>query len=314
MSFHPQLEDQVSALEAKNEAAQSENENLRDLLGRLQKENMTLKQSSFTFAVPRDAGSSSDPSFYGSNMGASSSTTSPPLSQDSFDFSSLTTLDPNMLSLLDDGQQGGNMNVDFGNFGSSPFTTIASNPDYMSFASYFDPNPPAPQSNPASSPFSFDLNSMTSWTGNSPSQNGTNSMHDLFGGFGNSMDFPPFGSTPALSSSSISPVSHSHLDTPPMKHSPSSDSAPCPKTKEEMEAHVKDPSPFAPSPNLTLTQNESADPVIMCQGSSFPKTQLSEKNVPLMDVWRNITGNPRYKVCTGTHAHLNVETNVPSGS
>ncbi|KIO07348.1 hypothetical protein M404DRAFT_43642, partial [Pisolithus tinctorius Marx 270] len=37
------LEDQVAALEAKNEEAQTENNNLRDLLSRLQQENIALR-------------------------------------------------------------------------------------------------------------------------------------------------------------------------------------------------------------------------------------------------------------------------------
>jgi AP-1-like transcription factor len=49
----PQLEDKVAALEARNEQAVSENENLRDLLSRLQGENVRLKQSSFSFSVPK---------------------------------------------------------------------------------------------------------------------------------------------------------------------------------------------------------------------------------------------------------------------
>lgn len=44
-----QLEDQVAALETKNQNQATENENLRELLGRLQNENLMLKQSAFTF-------------------------------------------------------------------------------------------------------------------------------------------------------------------------------------------------------------------------------------------------------------------------
>ncbi|KAF8521518.1 hypothetical protein JB92DRAFT_3111139 [Gautieria morchelliformis] len=46
------LEDKVAQLEAKTESQATENENLRDMLGRLQHENVALKQSSFTFSVP----------------------------------------------------------------------------------------------------------------------------------------------------------------------------------------------------------------------------------------------------------------------
>jgi AP-1-like factor len=48
----PQLEDKVSELEAKNAGNEFENENLRQLLSKLQQENMALKTSAFTFSMP----------------------------------------------------------------------------------------------------------------------------------------------------------------------------------------------------------------------------------------------------------------------
>ena len=59
--FH-QLEDKVSALESKNQNQDRENENLRDLLGRLQNENLLLKQSAFTFSFPGGANAGAKPS------------------------------------------------------------------------------------------------------------------------------------------------------------------------------------------------------------------------------------------------------------
>ncbi|KAG8875904.1 hypothetical protein FRB97_004640 [Tulasnella sp. 331] len=50
------LEDQVAALEEKSAGQLQENENLRDLLGRLQNENLMLKQSAFTFNMQRTTG------------------------------------------------------------------------------------------------------------------------------------------------------------------------------------------------------------------------------------------------------------------
>lgn len=47
-----QLEDKVSELEAKNAGNEFENENLRQLLAKLQQENMALKTSAFTFSMP----------------------------------------------------------------------------------------------------------------------------------------------------------------------------------------------------------------------------------------------------------------------
>ncbi|CDZ98362.1 bzip family transcription factor [Phaffia rhodozyma] len=50
------LEDQVAALAAMSEGQKSENENLRDLLSRLQSENVRLRQQAFTFSVPKAGG------------------------------------------------------------------------------------------------------------------------------------------------------------------------------------------------------------------------------------------------------------------
>ncbi|KAG8939285.1 hypothetical protein FRC04_006725 [Tulasnella sp. 424] len=70
------LEDQVSALEQKSSAQATENENLRELLGRLQNENLMLKQSAFTFnfnsaQTPR---STSTPTVSGSRTTPSTAT------------------------------------------------------------------------------------------------------------------------------------------------------------------------------------------------------------------------------------------------
>jgi AP-1-like factor len=48
-----QLEDQLAAMEAKHDQTQSENDNLKEMLRRLQTENVLLKQAAFTFSVPR---------------------------------------------------------------------------------------------------------------------------------------------------------------------------------------------------------------------------------------------------------------------
>jgi AP-1-like factor len=56
-----QLEAKVAELENKSYSSTAENENLRAILKRLQEENVRLKQSAFTFAVPR-AGSTSNSS------------------------------------------------------------------------------------------------------------------------------------------------------------------------------------------------------------------------------------------------------------
>ncbi|KZT42749.1 hypothetical protein SISSUDRAFT_844426 [Sistotremastrum suecicum HHB10207 ss-3] len=78
------LEDRVAALESRNESTQAENENLRDLLQRLQSENLLLKRSAFTFTVPPGSTSVPHPGAAPSGNGDSnphSAADSPPDSQ-----------------------------------------------------------------------------------------------------------------------------------------------------------------------------------------------------------------------------------------
>ncbi|KAF7306426.1 BZIP family transcriptional factor [Mycena indigotica] len=172
------LEDKVAALEAKNDQASSENENLRDLLARLQNENVMLKQKQsqqFTFSVPKGQGASaaSAATAAGRSPATSISAASPSTSAPNpLDWSSLTAFDPAVLNLLDDTPQqtatDDAMKMNFGfnqpvvqqqkpstssalSNALSSFTTIASNPMFTSFASAFDMTPPHHTMTPGSS-------------------------------------------------------------------------------------------------------------------------------------------------------------------
>ncbi|KAF9014916.1 hypothetical protein BDQ17DRAFT_1418052 [Cyathus striatus] len=392
------LEDKVAALEAKNEQALHENENLRDLLNRLQNENVILKQSSFTFSMPKAPGveqnsipnsmatqspsfsSVSPPSRQSSAVSPSASNQASPKPTNPIDWSSLTSFDPNVLNLLDDSPQPtateGAMHMDFG-FGESstglasnaPYTTIASNPMFMSFAHTFDTlsQPLAESISPGSSSsngtgngvagnngngngnisnvFNFDINSLSTWSSPPGSVQETTSLDDLFAGWGatSSVDLPPY-LTP--SQSSISPVAHhsdvssvfkntnSSSNTPlttsnvearspatssssspsssvsdPSYNSPRESSTSdsdalsctgtgCPKTKTELTQRINSegPSPFAPSSTpLKKSTDNVLGTMITCAGSSFPKTQKSDKNVEVLSAWRSITQNPNFK-------------------
>ncbi|TFK47938.1 hypothetical protein OE88DRAFT_579215 [Heliocybe sulcata] len=192
------LEDKVSALEAKNAVAQSENENLRDLLQRLQSENMQLKQAAFTFNVSSSSSPPSQPQpkpnpqpLYAALRDYSFNFSSPPVTgagsmnmgSDSIDFNALTTFDTGALddqSATDvrmdlgyDPQMGGGSNV------RSPYRTIASNPLFMSFAEpapeYEQPQPQPPQQqqvfsfSPVSSPPTSHAQPQGSTSGNGKS-------------------------------------------------------------------------------------------------------------------------------------------------
>jgi len=336
----------VAALEAKNEEAAHQNENLRDLLTQLQNENLILKQTSFTFSVPKNAASSVDPAreTYSTDFGsAHSPIASPPKLTNPLDWSSLTAFDPSMLNLLDDGlpqptATEGAMQMDFG-FGSnstglssnSPYTTIASNPSFMTFASAFDTmsppsvdtNPTASTSNSGNNAYNFDMNNLSTWA-NSPQSNSNQEFDDLLSGYlgntNNNVDFS-FMNTP----SSLSPISH-HLN----KHSPaasSSSSSPsfsgsdplfsspresltsdsdaghdeseCPKTRSDLLRKIVEtgPSPFGPPMPLRKRTDSVLGSMITCAGSNFPKTVKSDQNIEVLSAWRSITSNPNFKVC-----------------
>ncbi|KAF8523096.1 hypothetical protein BU17DRAFT_63993 [Hysterangium stoloniferum] len=165
------LEDKVAQLEAKTETQAAENDNLRDMLSRLQNENTLLKQikqSSFTFSMPSsssagpsdltrptrsssgsinmfnssgaDAGRSHLPSTSSGLPTSPSNNDSSPTLFDQFDsFSTLNASTPTSSVTT----PGGSVNVNstlspadldtMALFGSTGFTTISSNPMYTSY-------------------------------------------------------------------------------------------------------------------------------------------------------------------------------------
>nr|GAT50350.1 BZIP family transcriptional factor [Mycena chlorophos] len=354
--------------------ASSENENLRDLLARLQNENVMLKQKQqqqaqqppqqqqFTFSVPKTpAVPSGSPA-----VGRSPATVMPP-NANPLDWSSLQSFDPTMLNLLDDTPQAtateNAMQMNFG-FAQPPvvqqqgsstlshaLTTIASNPMFTSFASSFDLAPPhfslasaaskpspvastsssstavkLPTTAAVASPFGFDLpSSLAAWSTPNPD----NTFDDLFGGImgSNAIDFNEFNVLmQSPGSSAISPVAHhATLGTQAGGHSPansttssssrssdplfntpretSSDSdfdsgyeaTECPKSREELQerVHLDGQSVFTTEPTpLTLHKGESS---VMCEGSTFPSTEVNENNLEILDAWRTVTSNPEFR-------------------
>ncbi|KAI0641138.1 hypothetical protein C8Q79DRAFT_1003859 [Trametes meyenii] len=337
------LEDKVAALEAKNHMSEQENENLRDLLQRLQNENMMLKQAAFTFTAPHGSTNTgttaAQNSFNNHNMqfnfaspGAGPSKSpiqSPPAQTNPYDlnFNSLIPFDPNQLNPAED--FGMDMNVDSTFPLTGTYKTIASNPMFTSFAE------PSPSDSPPllvnnSHPFtpgSFD--SFTEhWT---PPEASQDALEQLFGGSNflspnNSLaDFQailasspssisPVHSTrtPSLSSSSSSPAGAASASSPQTANgSPSlHHMGECPKTKEQLAKAVAESGqssfaspaggascdmPFVPV--LKKAQDDNgAGPIVMCKGSSFPRTEKSDKNVEVLTAWRSITSNPQFKV------------------
>ncbi|KZT68782.1 hypothetical protein DAEQUDRAFT_309680 [Daedalea quercina L-15889] len=315
------LEDKVAALEAKNQMTESENENLRDLLSRLQNENMMLKQQAFTFSVPRDnapnmangtpASGSMPHSFNFTSPGAGSSRSSQ--SGSSLNFNSLISFDPNAMNDEPTATEGA-MNMDFG-FGQPhcSYKTIAANPMYMSFAepSPYDSQPSTngSQNGNGGGSYSSFSSPFDHW---SPPSGDSNGLDQLFGGnylgTSNGVDFNALLKSPP---SSISPVSHFRSPSSSSPGSSSSAASPaahikeqCPKTKEELAKHIVDQGnsafaqcemPMAPFLRKAVA-DETGGPMIMCKGSSFPPTEKSDKNVEVLTAWRSITSNPQFKV------------------
>ena len=209
----------MAALEAKNDVTEAENSNLRDLLSRLQEENLALKQAQFTFSVPKPAPlpastptSTAQPASF-SFFGAPSPF--PPPSAPSqtasnhseygtdIDWNSLTTFDPSMLSVLDEPEAPMQTDTSSSPFGQyalpQSYKTIANNPLLMSFVD----ESPSPTSFNTTSPansldhFSFNFSSPSnshSWTSTAQTtpvaqNNGqtdflhqNHSLDELFGG------------------------------------------------------------------------------------------------------------------------------------
>ena len=355
----------------KNQRTESENENLRDLLARLQEENMQLKKKQqqpqqqqqpssspqpFTFAISKDS-----PATVGNTVSSPLKKDSPPVSTTTssappqtnfltpftgseFDFASLIPFDPAVLNALDDTYSSSSasddvMNLDFG-FGKpnrQTFNILASDPAYMSFA---EPSPP--DSTSVSTPMNtinpFDFSALDQWSRSGPRSNNGDAMQtldELFGGSSNflssssGIDFAELmKKSPSLMASS--PISHTNLNgngsgasdvnsplTSPATNSPETPfhkgGDGCPKTKEQLletitktglSSFVVDSPGNSNSskqcetgsiPFLKKSTNKDA-PMVMCRGSSFPKTEQNEKNIEVLSAWRSITSNPQFKV------------------
>ncbi|RPD59423.1 hypothetical protein L227DRAFT_160821 [Lentinus tigrinus ALCF2SS1-6] len=350
------LEDKVAQLEAKNQLSEQENENLRDLLSRLQNENMMLKQAAFTFSAPRGNANAAPQGqfnnlnnhpmqFNFSSPGAGPSRSpvqaqSPP-TQNGLNFNSLISFDPSMLNV--DDYDTTMADAPF-SYAANHYKTIASNPMCTSFA---EPSPadspPLMMNGGGQQPFNhgaFEFGS-DHWT--PPEEAGQDALDQLFNSTfltpnnTSTVDFqallasppstlsPVSHRTPSLTSSSSSPgansgspsttgnspagVTHGTGDCPKTKEqlskviaesgqssfvqSPSADSSPASDDKMNVD-HGHCAMPFAPFLKKA-TGEDGGTPFVMCRGSSFPKTQKSDKNVEVLTAWRTITSNPQFK-------------------
>jgi AP-1-like transcription factor len=337
----------VAELQALHHRAQSENENLRDLLSRLQNENLALKQESFTFSVPTTiptepqeqlpASTSIIPAVQDSQLDLTGSEMATPASLsnlggsspprpslspstvEAFNWSALQPIDP---AILDDSPQitatDGAMSMDFGFGGQSslPFTTIASDPQFMTFADTYDP-PPAQYQVFGNDLFDFDMmHGLESWS--QPQPDGSLSIQEssyldsLFG-------VPSLPSRHNSQSSSLSPVSHTSLPSMTSTSSPAStfsmpnssgsttsevddhDQEGCPRNKEEALRRMKmaGPSPFVDTPlppTLQRKVDAALNTMVGCKGSHMPMVEMSDKNVEVFSAWRRIMSDPNVNI------------------
>jgi len=191
----------------------------------------------------------------------------------------------------------------------------------MSFTSTFDSDSPPNNTNDSNTFPNFDMSSLTPWPTSPSNTTQDGSLDDLLAGYiaRGSVDYPflPPGSTPsdspvahhanhiAASSPNFSSTSSpsSSVSDPLFDNSRDSSSESdighdvhneqgCPKTKGDLVKRIVEagPSPFAPQ-----LRKSSDGAVISCEGTSFPKTQLSDKNVEVLKAWRTITSNPQFK-------------------
>ncbi|KAF8499125.1 hypothetical protein F5888DRAFT_1687895 [Russula emetica] len=249
------LEDKVAELEAKNLNAETENLHLKELLNRLRDENVSLKNTSFTFSVPRN-GDPSDRPFNGAipsfdspsessifastshvpspsssavtksaTPQSSSSLDTPSAFPADIDFGALTPLDPSAMNLLDDSDTDAIMSYDFG-YGQfvpskTPYKTIASNPMFMSFADPTAPDTTPIPKNSAQSPGGnpYDI-TFGQWTGQTSSHEGISqagSLDELFGGhiFGSQS---PINFSVLMKSPATSPITAAASGLSPVIH------------------------------------------------------------------------------------------------
>ncbi|TDL15847.1 hypothetical protein BD410DRAFT_84105 [Rickenella mellea] len=304
------LEDQVAALEEKNQSALTENETLREVIARLQNENVRLRGSSFTFSVPSgpaatqaQAGPSSavdSPSSKDSpNSGYPSAATSAssPATAESANTSppSLFLNEKTDSAALFGGpevvQQTATtdaMGMDFGFgpvFTETPYTTIASNPLFMSFreptsfSTSMDTSGNADIGNSpynAASPSMFDWNSPSFGAGwpdvtmqdNPMAFDLTNSLDELFGGQQiTGIDMSPFGGKSG-STTSLSPVVHhrpSPHSTPSMASISSASSSLLPQPSP-ISQHIQPQAQLMPQSEGST--GAPIDPEIPCPKSS----------------------------------------------
>ena len=51
-----------------------------------------------------------------------------------------------------------------------------------------------------------------------------------------------------------------------------------------------------PNGGFVKKMSDGTGTMVMCKGSSFPKTEKNDRNIEVLTAWRTITSNPQFKV------------------
>ena len=76
-------------------------------------------------------------------------------------------------------------------------------------------------------------------------------------------------------------------------------------TKESLMATMQnqssaDETTVGPNGGFVRKMTDGTGSIVMCKGSSFPKTEKSDRNIEVLTAWRTITSNPQFKVSCRT--------------
>ena len=65
-----------------------------------------------------------------------------------------------------------------------------------------------------------------------------------------------------------------------------------------------DETTVGPNGGFVRKMTDGAGSMVMCKGSSFPKTEKSDRNIEVLTAWRTITSNPQFKGTEGMNKLL----------
>ena len=69
------------------------------------------------------------------------------------------------------------------------------------------------------------------------------------------------------------------------------------QTGQQPQPMQQDETTVGPNGGFVRKMSDGNGSVVMCMGSSFPKTEKNERNIEVLAAWRSITSNPQFKVC-----------------